>query len=240
MNEKVWLTEPDPLALLAELYPMGTHGSERPQSRRCRMYLLACARRQWYRLPGVCRAIVSLGETYADAPNQRERLRAAVALVAEQLMHSEGEPADLLGARAELLAAGRPDVAAALRDAGEPSGPLPPEDWRGLAALLYLPFVPGTPPFAFAPRRFHSRRLLHETHGNPCRHLPVRPEWRTFNVMGVARRIYATRDFGAMPILADALQDAGCDEPSILDHCREPNQAHVLGCWVLDLILDLR
>jgi hypothetical protein len=39
-----------------------------------------------------------------------------------------------------------------------------------------------------------------------------------------------------MPILADALEDAGCANPDLLDHCRTPG-VHVRGCWVLDLIL---
>jgi hypothetical protein len=45
-----------------------------------------------------------------------------------------------------------------------------------------------------------------------------------------------SRDFGAMPILADALHDAGCDNADILDHCRGPGP-HVRGCWVVDLVL---
>ena len=44
------------------------------------------------------------------------------------------------------------------------------------------------------------------------------------------------REFGAMPILADALQDAGCDSDDILDHCRGDGP-HVRGCWVVDLVL---
>jgi hypothetical protein len=40
-----------------------------------------------------------------------------------------------------------------------------------------------------------------------------------------------------MPILADALQDAGCDHDAILNHCRDLNQPHVRGCWVVDLLL---
>jgi hypothetical protein len=46
-----------------------------------------------------------------------------------------------------------------------------------------------------------------------------------------------SRDFCAMPILADALQDAGCDSDAILSHCRDTNQAHVRGCWVVDQVL---
>ena len=42
--------------------------------------------------------------------------------------------------------------------------------------------------------------------------------------------------FGAMPILADALQDAGCDNDDILNHCRDTSLTHVRGCWVIDLL----
>jgi hypothetical protein len=51
-----------------------------------------------------------------------------------------------------------------------------------------------------------------------------------------AAEIYETQRFHEMPILADALEDAGCDDPDILSHCREPG-AHARGCWVLDLLL---
>jgi hypothetical protein len=45
-----------------------------------------------------------------------------------------------------------------------------------------------------------------------------------------------TRDFAAMPLLADALQDAGCTDDRVLDHCRGSGP-HVKGCWVVDLVL---
>ena len=48
--------------------------------------------------------------------------------------------------------------------------------------------------------------------------------------------MYESRDFTAMPILADALQDAGCEHAEILDHCRGPGP-HVRGCWVVDHVL---
>ncbi|WP_439624169.1 hypothetical protein [Gemmata sp.] len=48
--------------------------------------------------------------------------------------------------------------------------------------------------------------------------------------------MYESRDFSAMPILADALQDAGCEHEAVLAHCRDPQQVHVRGCWVVDLV----
>ena len=46
------------------------------------------------------------------------------------------------------------------------------------------------------------------------------PEWRTDTAVALARQMYESRDFSAMPILADALQDAGCDNDDVLNHCR--------------------
>ena len=65
-----------------------------------------------------------------------------------------------------------------------------------------------------------------------------RPEWRTDTVVSLARTTYDTRDFSGMPILADALQEAGCEQPIILSHCRDTNHPHVRGCWVVDLVLS--
>ncbi len=36
----------------------------------------------------------------------------------------------------------------------------------------------------------------------------------------LAKQMYGSRDFSLMPSLADALQDAGCEDASILGHCR--------------------
>jgi hypothetical protein len=81
--------------------------------------------------------------------------------------------------------------------------------------------------------------LLRDIFGNPFRSIAFAPEWRTDTAGSLARTMYDSRDFGAMPILADALQDAGCDSEEILSHCRDPKQVHVRGCWVVDLVLGL-
>ncbi|MCE9566325.1 MAG: hypothetical protein K8U57_30240 [Planctomycetes bacterium] len=73
--------------------------------------------------------------------------------------------------------------------------------------------------------------------GNPFHPVTVDPAWLTSTVLPLARQMYDTRDFSAMPILADALQDAGCDNENILEHCRDANGVHVRGCWVVDLVL---
>jgi hypothetical protein len=82
----------------------------------------------------------------------------------------------------------------------------------------------------------HYPPLVLEFFGNPFRPIVFSPEWRTDTALALARQMYESRDFGAMPILADALQDAGCDSADILDHCRGDGP-HVRGCWVVDLVL---
>jgi hypothetical protein len=79
--------------------------------------------------------------------------------------------------------------------------------------------------------------LVRDIFGNPFRPVSFHPAWRTDTAVSLARQMYDSRDFGAMPILADALQDAGCDSEEVLTHCRDANQPHVRGCWVCDLVL---
>jgi hypothetical protein len=79
--------------------------------------------------------------------------------------------------------------------------------------------------------------LMRDVFGNPFRPVTFDPAWRTAAAVSLARQMYESRDFGNMPILADALEDAGCDSADILTHCRDPKQVHVRGCWVVDLVL---
>jgi hypothetical protein len=81
-----------------------------------------------------------------------------------------------------------------------------------------------------------AAELLRDLVPNPFASPNWNPEWFTSTVRGLATHIHATREFGVMPILADALQDTGCDDERILDHCRI-DRPHARGCWVLDAIL---
>jgi hypothetical protein len=103
---------------------------------------------------------------------------------------------------------------------------------RVASAVEHLWYV-GELPSVVARR--HAR-VVRDIAGNPFRPVTFDPAWRTSTAVALARGMYESRDFGAMPILADALQDAGCDSDDILDHCRGPG-SHVRGCWVVDLIL---
>jgi hypothetical protein len=62
------------------------------------------------------------------------------------------------------------------------------------------------------------------------------PRWRTEDTLGLARGIYEERAFARLPLLADALMDAGCDDERLLGHCQSKGP-HTRGCWVVDLIL---
>jgi hypothetical protein len=56
-------------------------------------------------------------------------------------------------------------------------------------------------------------------------------------VRPLRRHCRTNRAFNRMPILGDALEEAGCTNPDILNHCRQPGE-HVRGCWVVDLVLS--
>ncbi len=78
--------------------------------------------------------------------------------------------------------------------------------------------------------------VFRDIFADPFRLVTVEPSWVTTNVVQLAQAIYDDRAFDRLPILADALQEAGCDNADILDHCRKP-ATHVRGCWVVDLVL---
>ena len=76
--------------------------------------------------------------------------------------------------------------------------------------------------------------------GDPRRPLPhLAAAWLRWNdgtIPKIAQGIYEERAFDRLPILHDALLDAGCDDEDLLAHCRGAGP-HVRGCWVIDLIL---
>jgi hypothetical protein len=83
--------------------------------------------------------------------------------------------------------------------------------------------------------------LLREVFGNPFRPAKVGPAWSSWNggaVLQLAREVYSHNSFDCLPVLADALEEAGCTDPDILSHCRSAGE-HVRGCWILDLILGM-
>ena len=86
----------------------------------------------------------------------------------------------------------------------------------------------------------YASQLLRDIFSNrPIRSVPLAPSWLHWNggtVAKLARTIYDDCCFDDLPILADALEEAGCTETAILEHCLGPGP-HVRGCWVVDLLL---
>jgi hypothetical protein len=77
---------------------------------------------------------------------------------------------------------------------------------------------------------------VRDVFGNPFRSVTADSNWLTSTVVSLAQGIYDERAFDRLPILADALEDAGCRDDQILGHLRSPGP-HVRGCWILDLLL---
>jgi hypothetical protein len=109
-------------------------------------------------------------------------------------------------------------------------------DWRHLALECLDPY----PSCQVQNFREVTQRAFadayRELFANPFAPIEWKSGWLTSTVRDLAGHIYTKRDFGAMPILADALQDAGCEDEQILGHCRS-DRLHARGCWVLDAIL---
>jgi hypothetical protein len=85
----------------------------------------------------------------------------------------------------------------------------------------------------------HQAALLRDIVDNPFRSVRIDPSWLRWHnglLVSMVRQMYEPRDFTDMPILADALEDAGCTNADILTHCRSSGE-HVRGCWVVDLLL---
>jgi hypothetical protein len=96
------------------------------------------------------------------------------------------------------------------------------------------------------PRRYHPGRKSFLTLGEDGLYTASRlagrtidPRWRSADVLGLARAVADGAAADRLPLLADALMDAGCDDAEILAHCREAGP-HRRGCWAADLLLGDR
>jgi hypothetical protein len=79
--------------------------------------------------------------------------------------------------------------------------------------------------------------LLRDNFGDPFNPMCPDPAWRSALVIAIAGAIYEEGRFQDLPVLGDALAEAGCTSEAMLRHCREP-LIHARGCWLLDSILD--
>jgi hypothetical protein len=96
-----------------------------------------------------------------------------------------------------------------------------------------VPFVPD----GDKGKRLAQAALLRCVVGNPFQYHTLEQSWLTSTVANLAQAIYDDRGFDRLPILADALEDAGCTNQDILNHCRGGGE-HARGCWVVDLLLE--
>jgi hypothetical protein len=183
-------------------------------ARRYRLFAVACCRCVQSRVcAGPFHTAVDVAELYADG------VLPISDLVATLRVTSDGFPDLSRGEFAAVRACVSPTACA------EAAG-------RTLLAVTGVKRVPGG-------IRKRTAALLRDIFGNPYRPVAFDPAWRTDTAVSLARGMYDSRDFGAMPILADALQDAGCEDEQVLNHCRDATAPHVRGCWVCDLVLSL-
>jgi biotin carboxyl carrier protein len=113
--------------------------------------------------------------------------------------------------------------------------PLRREDFVDFGAVMYR-YLPLSPAEHARYRPAAAVPLLHDIFGDPFRPVPFDPSWRTEAVVSLSRGIYEERAFERMPVLADALEDAGASDEDVLSHCRGPGP-HYKGCWVVDMVL---
>ncbi len=211
MTEAGWQACDDPAAAIAHL--------QRTRHRRKRrLFGVACCRMCWPLLTDErSRRAVEVAEAFADLPLP-ERTRA----------EAEG-----LARRASAGAASGDG-----RRAAEAAALLLERDVDVLT-VSRLTTAAGSEPTSRGrsdeQRRRHAGTVV-DLLGNPFRPVAFALEWRTDTALSLASQLYVAGDFSAMPILADALQDAGCDNDDVLNHCRGDGP-HVRGCWVVDLVL---
>jgi hypothetical protein len=245
MNEAEWRRGADPAPLLKVV--------QSTQSRRkVGLFSCACCRRLWDFLPEDSREAVEIAERFADDRASRLELdkahaRAGAAVLSLPRVWSY----DVLQLRYATAAAAECCLRAAVTIPGAIAIALTVVNAVELAAAVAVPAV------EFAHARVNTRAaeleaqadLVREIFDSPLRLPRFDPAWRTDTAVAIARQMYALRDFSGMPILADALQDAGCESEAVLNHCRgdvclgwspagspEPI-CHVRGCWVIDLVL---
>jgi hypothetical protein len=209
MTEAEWLTCASPERMLSFV-------ETRLSEREARLFGVACCRRIWHLLKEQDQDVVEIAERFADGEVDRAELDAAAESAWSASSHSLGRAGAAADAAGETI----------FRNDGF-------GNVYHVSHLTYNAFyAAGEDAGEYAAQCC----LLRDIFGNPFRPVRVAPAWLTSTVVQLASGIYAEPAFDRLPMLADALQDAGCDNANILTHCRGPGP-HVRGCWVVDLML---
>lgn len=214
MTEAEWLVSADPLPMHSHVFgPYERLSGEVYFCRKNLLLIAAC----FHRLEGLLPPHILRWSEHAEL--------AADGFYEKMALHAEGEVADwemqgILQAATTADARGR---LRALIDA-----------WMWTASRVWQQDESEVHMLA---ERKQQAELVRDLFGNPFRLCACDSSWSTSTVLALASGIYEEKAFDRMPILADALQDAGCENDAILDHCRGPG-THVRGCWVLDLLLS--
>jgi hypothetical protein len=231
VTEAEWLACTDP-------YPTVRAVVDLVSERRLRLFVCACVRRLLdLDAAPECRRAVEVAERFADGLASEQELQAA-----DRAMLTHTEPGAHAPAQPDTYYAYRSLPFFSVRAATHPRASHAAE----VVANPRLPLEPG-PVWPRPADQAEARRqrrpviveLLREEVGNPSRRLKVPPAWLAANeatAQRLAQGIWEEQDFERLPILGDALEDAGCANAAILDHCRRQG-GHVRGCWVLDLLL---
>lgn len=228
MTEAEWLACADPRLLVEWLF-FDAHASDR----KLRLFSVVCCEplRHLVANTGVLAAL-DLAEAFAD-----ERIDAAALGVATRPLWEAFHARSNASGGVEAVSEKADDAECACLHTSLPDVP---RDRDGHSDLY-----PPTPEVVALICRLDSTRssflrlvtLLHDVFGPlPFRDIAIAPSWLTSDVQLLARGIYEHKAFDRMPILADALEEAGCDNADILAHCRGDGP-HVRGCWVVDLVL---
>ncbi len=217
MTEKQWLTAREPGSLLAHARLFG-------DERKRRLFACACARRvaDLFTDPASERAVAA-AERYADGLAGMQELEAALG-AAREVVRAAGA-----------LHTRQSNAAACAATAATGLGLALDHQASQLAAYARAPGLVENQAELRA-----QADLVRDLFGNPFR-APAAAEaawleWDGGAVRRLAQGIYAERAFDDLPVLADALEEAGCEEGDILAHLRGPGP-HALGCWALDLLL---
>jgi hypothetical protein len=192
--------------------------------RKLRLFAVACCRRIWgWIAHEECRQAILVSEQYADGETTLQECDAA------------GDAVSLISDTSTDFV-----VVASSCAVGWATSTGPEEwdaaTWSLLSAMESAAYHAALVHEDQSPEQAEQADCLRDIFGNPFRPVVVDPVWLTFTVVALAKGIDSDRASDRMPILADALQDAGCNNADILHHCRS-EEPHVRGCWVVDLLL---